>query len=340
MRAALYQGAGQPLSIERVADPRPRADEVVIAVARAGICGSDLHMAEYGFAPAGTIFGHEFAGTIVERGADVRGWAVGDRVTALPLHACSRCDACDEGLPGLCRTGIFTGTSPLAQGAYAQYVVARAAMLQRLPAGVGFDEGAMVEPLAVAHHAVAMADLGPADDVLVIGAGPIGVAVALFARLAGARHVVVSERFADRRALATAAGATATIDPGTGSVAAAFAAIAGRPPPVVFECVGVPGLIQQCIDLAGIRGRVVVAGACFQEDAIRPITGLAREISLRFSQCYTEQDFEAVIGAIAAGLADPDPLHTRTIGFDALPAAFDALRTPSADCKILIDPAA
>ena len=109
---------------------------------------------------------------------------------------------------------------------------------------------------------------------------------------------------------------------------------------MVFECVGVPGLIQQCIDLAGIRGRVVVAGACFQEDAIRPITGLAREISLRFSQCYTEQDFEAVIGAIAAGLADPDPLHTRTIGFDALPAAFDALRTPSADCKILIDPAA
>lgn len=340
MRAAIYQGAGQPLTIERVDDPRPRADEVVIQVARAGICGSDLHMAEYGFAPAGTIFGHEFAGTIVECGAGVRGWAVGDRVTALPLHACSRCDACDEGLPGLCRTGVFTGTSPLAQGAYAQFVTARAAMLQRLPAGVGFDEGAMVEPLAVAHHAVAMAELRPADDVLIIGAGPIGVAVALFARLAGARNIVVSERFADRRVLAMAAGATATIDPGAGPIAAAFAAIADRPPPVVFECVGVPGLIQESIDLAGIRGRVVVAGACFQDDAIKPIAGLAKEVSLRFSQCYTERDFEAVIGAIAAGRADPEPLHTRTIGFDGLPAAFDALRKPSADCKILIDPAA
>jgi (R,R)-butanediol dehydrogenase/meso-butanediol dehydrogenase/diacetyl reductase len=340
MRAAIYQGANQPLTIERVCDPRPKTDEVVIAVARAGICGSDLHMAEYGFAPAGTIFGHEFAGTIVECGAKVDGWAVGDRVTALPLHACSRCDACNEGLPGLYRSGVFTGTSLLAQGAYAQYVVARAAMLQRLPAGVGFDEGAMVEPLAVAHHAVAMADLGAADDVLVIGAGPIGVAVALFARLAGARSVVVSERFADRRALALAAGASAAIDPGAGPVAAAFSVLAGRAPPVVFECVGAPGLIQQCIDLAGIRGRVVVAGACFQDDAIKPITGLAKEVSLRFSQCYTERDFEAVIGAIAAGRADPEPLHTRTIGFDDLPAAFDALRKPSADCKILIDPAA
>lgn len=339
MRAAVYQGAGQPLTIERVADPRPKADEVVIEVARAGICGSDLHMAEYGFAAPGTIFGHEFSGTIVACGAEVRGWAIGERVTALPLHACSRCDACDEGLPGLCRTGVFTGTSPLAQDAYAQYVTARAAMLQRLPAGVGFAEGALVEPLAVAHHAVAMAELGTADDVLVIGAGPIGVAVALFARLAGARNVVVSERFADRRALAIEAGATATIDPGTGPAGEAFAQIANRAPPVIFECVGVPGLIQQCVDLAGIRGRIVVAGACFQDDAIRPVAALGKEVSLRFSQCYTERDFEAVIGAIAAGRANPEPLHTRTVGFDGLPAAFEGLRQPSADCKILIDPA-
>lgn len=340
MRAAVYHGADRPLAIEQVEDPRPNDDEVVIAVARAGICGSDLHMAEYGWAAPGTIFGHEFAGTIVECGADVRGWAPGDRVTALPLHACARCDACEEGLPGLCRSGVFTGTSLLARGAYAQYVVARAGMLQRLPAGVGFDEGAMVEPLAVAHHAVAMAELRAGDDVLVIGAGPIGAAVTLFARMAGARSVVVSERFADRRALAMEAGATAVIDPGAGPVEPAFAALAGRAPPVVFECVGAPGLIQQCIDLAGIRGRVVVAGACFQDDTIKPITALGKEVALRFSQCYTERDFEAVIDAIAAERARPQPLHTRTVDFSGLPAAFDALRTPSADCKVLIDPAA
>ena len=92
------------------------------------------------------------------------------------------------------------------------------------------------------------------------------------------------------------------------------------------------------LDASGIRGRVVVAGACFQDDAIKPIAGLAKEVSLRFSQCYTERDFEAVIDAIAAGRADPEPLHTRTVGFDGLPVAFDALRKPSADCKILIDP--
>ena len=340
MRAAVFQGVGRPLSIEQVSDPRHKADEVVIEVAFAGICGSDLHIAELGAAPAGTIFGHEFAGTIVECGHDVRGWAPGDRVTALPIHVCAQCDACDEGLPGLCRSAIFSGTSPLVQGAYAQYVVARAGMLQRLPAGVDFSEGAMVEPLAVAYHAVALAELKPDEDVLVIGAGPIGAAVALFARLAGARKVVVSESFADRRARALEVGATATIDPATEPVAAAFAALSGRPPPVIFECVGKPGLLQQCIDLAGIRGRIIVAGACFQDDTIKPITGLAKEVSLRFSQCYTERDFEAVIDMISKGRAYAKPLHTRTISFDELPSAFDELRKPSSDCKVLIDPGA
>jgi (R,R)-butanediol dehydrogenase/meso-butanediol dehydrogenase/diacetyl reductase len=331
---------GKPLSIERVDDPRSNGDEVVIEVSRAGICGSDLHIAELGAAPAGTIFGHEFAGTIVECGSDVRGWAPGDRVTALPVHVCAQCDACDAGLPGLCRSALFSGTSPLVQGAYAQYVAARASMLQRLPVGVGFDEGAMVEPLAVAHHAVALAELSAGDDVLVIGAGPIGAAVALFARCAGARNVVVSEGFADRRARALEVGATAVIDPAAEPVGAGFAALAGRAPPVIFECVGKPGLLQQCIDLAGIRGRIVVAGACFEDDAIKPIAGLAKEASLRFSQCYTEHDFEAVIDMIASGRADAKPLHTRTVGFSALPAAFDALRSPSTDCKVLIDPGA
>ncbi len=339
MLAALFQGPGRPLSVEPVNDPRPAPDQILIEVARAGICGSDLHMSQFGAVPAGTIFGHEFAGTIAELGSAVRGdWRVGDRVTALPLQACSSCEACVAGLPALCGQGLFTGASLQFPGAYAQYVAARAGMVQRLPAGVGFEAGAMVEPLAVSHHAVELARIARGDTVLVLGAGPIGAGVVLFARHAGARHVIVSERSPERRRIALALGASAAIDPLTEDVAARCAQLSGTRPQVVFECVGVPGLVQQAIELAGLRGRVLVAGVCFAQDHISPLTALMKEVNVQFSQCYTEGNFAAVIAAIAHRAVTPAPMHTDTVGFGALPAAFEALRTQPRGCKVLIDP--
>jgi (R,R)-butanediol dehydrogenase/meso-butanediol dehydrogenase/diacetyl reductase len=341
MRAALFQGVGKPLCIERLPDPRPGADQVIIQVAGAGICGSDLHMSEYGVVPAGTVFGHEFAGTIVELGSAVRGaWKVGDRVTALPVQACGGCDACAAQLPALCHSGLFTGTNLTYPGAYAEYVGARAALVQRLPEGVSFATGAMVEPLAVSHHAVELAGVGRGDAVLVIGAGPIGAGVILFAHLNGARDVIVSERSRERREIALQLGATAVLDPAVEDIGARFAALAGRRPQIVFECVGVAGLLQQAIELAGVRGRVLVAGVCFAEDKISPLTGLMKEVSVQFSQCYTEQNFAAVIEALAQGRIKPEPMHTRTVALDALPQAFEALRVRPSGCKVLIDPRA
>jgi (R,R)-butanediol dehydrogenase / meso-butanediol dehydrogenase / diacetyl reductase len=341
MRAALFQAAGRPLAIEHVSEPRPAADQILIEVARAGICGSDLHMSEFGAVPPGTIFGHEFAGSVAALGSAVRGeWRIGDRVTALPLQACSSCEACGSGLPALCSRGLFTGTNLEFPGAYAEYVAARAGMVQRLPAGVSFETGAMVEPLAVSHHAVQLARLVRGDSVLVIGAGPIGAGVVLFARSAGARHVIVSERSPERRQIALTLGATAVIDPQAQDVAARFFELTGNRPQVVFECVGAPTLIQQAIELAGVRGRVLVAGVCFAQDRISPLTALMKEVSVQFSQCYTEADFAAVIGALARGEVAPAPMHTDTVGFAALPEAFEALRASPRGCKVLIDPKA
>ena len=339
MRAALFHRVGEPLAIESVADPEAGPGEVVIAVSHAGICGSDLHVTEYGAVAPGTILGHEFSGAVVALGADVgAGVRIGDRVTALPLHACRACEACDAGLPALCSANLFTGMAPQYPGAYAEYVRAPAAMLQRLPDGVSFEDGAMIEPLAVAHHAVELGEVTRGARVLVIGAGPIGAGVTLFARLMGAAHVVVSERSPERAERALALGATALIDPRQEDVAARFTALTGGMPEIVFECVGVPGLLQQAIALAGIRGRVVVAGVCFGEDRIQPLSALMREISIRFSQCYTERDFATVIDAVARGEARPRPMHSATVGLDALPAAFEGLRGAPAGCKILIDP--
>jgi 2-desacetyl-2-hydroxyethyl bacteriochlorophyllide A dehydrogenase len=339
MRAAIFQQAGKPLSIENVPDPTPAPDQVILEVANAGICGSDLHMAQSDHTPAGLILGHEFAGVISALGKDVAGWKVGDRVTALPLNACNSCNACDSGLPALCSQNLFTGCYLTAQGAYAQFVTARGSMLQRLPDGVSFENGALVEPLAVGHHIVDMAEMPAGASVLIIGGGPIGVAVALFARQAGARHVIVSEMSAARRAKALEVGATGVIDPKTEDVAAAFHRMADdRAPQVVFECVGVPGMLKQAVDLVGLRGRVVVAGVVFTEDVIAPVVALGKEVSIRFSQAYTERDFEAVIDAIAKGLINPRPIHSSTVSLDELPAAFDALMTPSTQCKVLIRP--
>lgn len=339
MRAAIFHRAGEPLSIEHVPDPTPAADQAILEIANAGICGSDLHMTESEYTPSGLILGHEFAGVIAALGSDVTGWKVGDRVTALPLNACNACEACDSALPALCEKNLFTGCYLNAQGAYAQYVSARGSMVQRLPDGVSFEDGAMVEPLAVGHHIVSMAEMAAGASVLVIGGGPIGVAVALFARHAGARHVVVSEMSADRRARAIEVGATATIDPRNEDVAATFQRHAdGRRPQVVFECVGIPGMLRQAVDLVGLRGRVVVAGVVFAEDSIAPIVALGKEVSIRFSQAYSERDFEAVIDVIARGAINPRPIHTSTISLDELPAAFEALRTPSTQCKVLIKP--
>lgn len=341
MRAAVFRGAGQPLSIETVADPVPGPDQVVIEVAHSGICGSDLHMAESDHTAPGLILGHEYAGTIAALGSAVEGWKVGDRVTALPLFPCRRadCEACGADLPSICPDNLFAGTDLLAQGAYAQYVGARANMLQRLPDGVGFAEGAMVEPLAVGHHIVSRAEMLRDAAVLVLGGGPIGIAVTLFAALAGARHVIVSERSPERRGLAAAVGAGGVIDPRAEDVGAAFARMTGgRRPQVVFECVGYPGMLEQAVSLAAVRGQVIVAGVIFGQDTFLPIVAMGKEVTVRYSQAYAEPDFAAVIDAIAQGRIDPAPIHTSTVSLDELPATFAALRSDPRECKVLIRP--
>ncbi|TZG29069.1 zinc-dependent alcohol dehydrogenase [Sphingomonas montanisoli] len=338
MRAAVYMSADVPLVIERVDDPTPKAGQAILQVAGAGICGSDLHLKQLNRLPSGTIFGHEFAGSIVALGADMDGWAIGESVTALPVLSCKNCAACDADLPSLCAGVAFIGTRPDKPGAYAEYVAVDRHMLQRLPQGVSFSEGAMVEPLAVAHHAVEMAGVNSGSTVLIMGIGPIGAATALFARMKGARHVVVSEPSPDRRALAIDLGATAVIDPKNEDVAARFAAITGRAPEIVFECVGNPGLLKQAIGLAGMRGQVIVAGVCMGEDAINPMVALGKEVTLKFSQAYGEGDFAAVIDAIARRRIDVAPMHSRSVGFADFPAAFEELGKAPKDCKILLDP--
>lgn len=339
MKAALFKGAGQKLSIETVADPVPGPGDLVLAVKACGICGSDLHATEAGpfTLPSGTIMGHEFAGEVVAVGAEAAGrFRVGQLVTALPYIACGRCDKCLTGRGHRCAASVSTGLGQT-PGAYAEFVRVGGAETLILPEGIGARFGAMVEPLAVGLHAVEEARLEKGARVLILGAGPVGLSVALWARFFGARDVVVSDLVASRRDLSLKMGATATIDdPAT--VADAFARIAGAPPDVIFECVGVPGILQHCLMMAAPDTTIVVVGVCSQPDTIMPLVGILKEVTLRFVLAYRRQDFAYVIDMLAAERIDPSPMISDVVGFAGFADAFEALRRPSHQCKVLLEP--
>jgi (R,R)-butanediol dehydrogenase/meso-butanediol dehydrogenase/diacetyl reductase len=173
--------------------------------------------------------------------------------------------------------------------------------------------------------------------VLVIGAGPVGLAVALWARFFGARSVVVSEFSESRRAMASRLGATATVD-GRGQVAEAFAEHAGGPPDVVFECVGVPGMLMQCVELAPARSRIVVAGVCMEPDAFLPVAALLKELSFHFVLAYHHRDWRLTLDMLEAGRIDASPMVTDVVDLAGLPTAFEALKKPTTQCKVLVEP--
>src|SRR5260370_6394547 len=255
MKAAVFQEWGKPLRVETVDKPQVGPGEIVLKVHYCGVCGSDLHSTHPGVfvVPDGTLRGHEFAGEIVESGAP--GWKVGEMATALPNNACEDCrklglGECKDGLGIMCPKNTLTGFHPSAQGAYAEFIKFNAKEALRLPAAVKSREGAAVEPLAVGLHAVTRGKVAMGERVLIMGGGPIGLAVAVFSKLAGARDVIVSEYAPARREAAGALGATAAIDPGQEDAAEAFPKKPGGPPDIIFEGVGVPGMIQNTCALS------------------------------------------------------------------------------------------
>ena len=341
MRAAMFEGVGRPLRIGERPAPAPGPGQLVLKVAYCGICGSDLHATgteSYGLALGATL-GHEFAGEVAASGSPA--FREGDRVTVLPLWACDDCaeaGACREGLGALCPRSRFLGLYGPAPGAYAEYVKVRAAQAMPLPEGVSLRDGALVEPLAVGAHAVAAAGPLAGARVLVLGAGPIGVAAAVMARLAGAAIVAASEPAVGRRERARRPG-VAMLGPEAGDLARQFADAAGGPPDVIVDCVGKPGLLQQCIALSRPRGRIVVAGVCMGEDRITPRAAIRKELTVSWVLAYSREDFERVIWHMQSGEIDCDAIVSAVIGLDALPNMFEALRTPNNHLKVLIDPA-
>ena len=332
MRAAVFHRPGEKLSIEDRQTPVARPGDIVMKVAYCGICGSDLHATEPGptSLETGTVLGHEFSGVVTESAS--AGFQPGDRVIGLPLQECDECRpsglGCRDRLGILCPRNRIIGLGAAVPGAYAEYLRMPAHHAIKIPAGLDLKHAALTEPLAVGAHAVRAAGRLLCARVLVIGAGPIGLAVTLLAQLAGAAEVVVSEIAAGRRAKAASIGAK-VVDPTVEQP---------RSAEIIFECVGVPGLLRQCIDLAPLHGRIVVVGVCRGEDQIFPRVALRKELSIQFVLGYTRDEFVMVLDMLGSGRIDAGPMITGVVGLDDTPSMFEALRKPGDYAKVLIDP--
>ena len=343
MRAARFMASGQALELTEIDTPQPVAGELLIAVRCCGICGSDLHLADMHAdsglkpLPPGTVMGHEFAGEVAEVGAGVSNFRPGDRVTAMPMMGCGTCLECLRGANYRCARVRYCGLGDI-PGAYADYVRVGAGETLHLPEGVDFVRGAMVEPLAVGLHAVNAARLTPGESVLVLGAGPVGLAVAQWCQLFGAREVVVVDRVAARLALAERLGATQTVDTSREELLPALRRMGAARPAVVMECIGVPGTQQLAMDHAPVGGRVVVVGVCMAPDTLRPVRAITRELQVNYVYMYRRDEFALTIDLLDRGRLQPDAMLTGMVEFADFPAAFEGLKTDKSACKVLLLP--
>jgi threonine dehydrogenase-like Zn-dependent dehydrogenase len=361
--------------------PTPAKGQLLIDVLRCGICGSDLHarnhcdeladvMAETGYpdfmrSNQSVVFGHEFVGEVLDHGPKTRkAVKAGTPVVALPLI----------------RRGEEVhaiGLSTKAPGGYAEQLVVEQSVALPVPNGLPIAHAALTEPMAVGWHAVRRSDISKGQVGIVIGCGPIGLAVILMLKAHGVRTVIASDYSPGRRALATKCGADVVVDPAQDSpykaaeghghletpldafdlaigtieklqkvrlpwwhVWRAADAVGAATPkhPVVFECVGVPGIIEQIITSAPLFSRIVVVGVCMGADKLRPSMAINKEIDLRFVLGYTPIEFRDTLHMLADGKVDVTPLITGTVGLAGVDNAFEALKDPEAHAKILIDP--
>ena len=380
MKAVVCQNT--VLSVVDIPEPVPGNAQVLLDVQRCGICGSDLHMRHHcdefkavvskvglgPVIPASTdpvVFGHEFCAEVLEYGPGCdKKIKVGTRVVAQPIL----------------RLGSqihLAGLSPVATGAYAERMVLQESALVPVPNGLSADLAALTEPMAVAWHAVRRSEIKRGDVAIVIGCGPVGLAVICLLKAQGVERVVASDFSPGRRALAQKCGADVVVDPREGSPYAecqgdgfvpdvpallelsvstreklgklpvpwymawrlAEMLGAGAPKrPVIFECVGMPGLVQQIIDGSPMMSRIVVAGLCMQVDRYEPALAIHKEIDLRFCFGHSPLEYRDTLHMIAEGKVNGASVITGVVGLDGVADAFGALEDPERHAKILIDP--
>lgn len=318
------------------AEPVPPGEgEVSISVAYVGICGTDLHVVHGTMDHRVTLpqlIGHEMSGVVAEVGAGVRDLAVGDAAVVRPLLSCGSCPACRAGHRHICHRLVFLGID--APGAMQERWTVPAHLVHRVPPEVPMRSAALVEPLAVACHDVRRADLAPGEHVAVLGAGPVGLLIALLARLRGA-EVVIADVNPARLEVARDLGLEAVASQ---DLAAAVERATGETgADVVFEVSGSAAAVAGATGLLRTRGRLVIVGIHAEPHPVDLFRVFWRELTILGARVYEPEDFDEAI-ALAAGSQLPlERLVTSVVGLDELAAAFDELGSGGRAIKVLVE---
>jgi len=329
-----------------VTDPVPEFGQVLVQVKACGICGSDLHFAKHGATMLALgqemegvpdmgrtppdldrdiFMGHEFSAEVIDIGPDTVGPKPGTLVTSIPMM--------------LTMTGVkdLVYSNDLPAG-YSERMLLSAPMLVEVPNGLEAGLAALTEPMAVGLHAVNRSGIAAGTGALVLGCGPVGLAVIAALKHRGIDPIVASDYSPARRAVAEQMGAHVSVDPAVEGAFDAWTREGGGRPLVVFEAIGVPGIIDSALRSAPPQTRIVVVGVCMERDAITPFYAIGKELNLSFVLGYDPMEFEASLRAIAEGEVDVTPMITGRVGLDGVPEAFRALADPDEHCKILVTP--
>jgi len=349
---------GNALVVDDMAVPVPGAGQVLVKTLACGICGSDLHALHHAEALADVarrsgssiimdplqdiVFGHEFCAEILEHGiGSEKTLKAGTRVVSVPVLV---------GASGM----ESVGYSNRVPGGFAQNMLLTEAMLLEVPNGLASDAAALTEPLAVGLHAVNLANLAGAGVAVVIGCGPVGLAVIAMLKARGFGPVLAADFSPRRRASAEAIGADIVVDPAvtspygqwsefgvpaTGGERGMVAMMGGTPKnAVIFECVGVPGMLQAIIEGAPSSAQVIVVGVCMEVDRFEPALAITKHLDLRFAFAYTPDEYKQCLHYLAEGAVIPDHFITGTVDLAGTAGAFATLATPQAHIKIIVEP--
>ena len=329
-----------PENIRFIESPRPTPgpDELLVAVACVGICGSDLHAyhGRHPFIQLPIVPGHEFAGTVVKVGTNVRGFVPGQRVTVEPSLVCGLCYNCTHGRYNICEQLRVIGCQT--PGAMGDYLTVPASKALHLPDDVTWDQATLIEPLAVAVHAVRVAQLRAGANLLILGAGTIGLMTLQAAKALGAGRVMITDLLQNRLDLALELGADEAVNPRTTDLATTLEEAFGpQRADAIIECVGVASTIRDALRLARKGTRIVLAGVFEQEVLVNLGLVQDRELELVGTLMYANDDFPTALELIQSGCVQAEPLITHRFPLAQAAEAFATADSRRDALKVLIE---
>jgi L-iditol 2-dehydrogenase len=338
MKALIYEGAWQ-MPMREIETPLPGPEEVAVTVRAVGVCGSDVHgfTGSTGRRYPGIVMGHEFTGAIAAVGEGVTQHRVGDRVVVHPLLTCGVCELCQAGRPNVCLNRTMIGMHQ--HGAYAEAVVVPQRQLHRLPDTLSWEHGALVEPLAVALHAVNQTPFNLMEHVVVVGAGPIGLLTLLAVRLKGAGTIIVTDRSPHRLELARQLGADVVVNAAEHDVVAAVHGVTGGAGAhAAIEAVGITPTVQQALAVTRIGGHVTWIGNSAPDVTLNMQQVVTREISIRGVYAFNAE-FAQAVELLAAQRINVAPLIERVAPLAEGPQLIHDLATATLDvAKVVLIP--